>query len=554
MKNKYLSLLALVFLAMACTKPDDILDDFQVHISPTFYSYVVELEIEDLVDPATPISGNVSVSILGEDADLIHNIDGTKDYQVNFGTLQLMIPRNSEPTLGNPINFKVRFQANNYQPTEVSFNINEGDFFQADVARMLNLTTLPSSAGSKSATGGIDPTTNTLAAPLVVNAGSQDSVARIKITIPTDVKFLDADGNEIVAKKGGTGLNVNVLSLSDSSEAAQQAMPNGTGLIQLVDNPNGGVDTLLLEQGGTFNINMDLDGTPVRGFSGGKTSGGVTTRFPVTADAYNAEFDRPYQEGDSISLMSLSEGDGSWANDGRSYVVKKDPVTNELYVDGNIQHLSWWRWYWRWWYRPVYYTRGIGAYFVDANNQPSGFVSGRVTGRLSYFRYGRWRSCYLYIRGNFGPNWASNPRRYYRSTSPYNPAIMYSNFSPSIYNFSVENRGVYRVLKIQAKQQPVSIGYRLFCKGSNTLVDPPAGVRMFYRQSGTGDGWATLYTFTSQNAGIRFTSFPQLQNNTTYDFRAQWGDVTKDTANVQVIDGRIYDVTLPAGACNALGL
>lgn len=554
MKNKYLSLLALVFLAMACTKPDDILDDFQVHISPTFYSYVVELEVEDLVDPTTPISGNINVSILGEDAELIHNIDGTKDYQVNFGTLQLMIPRNSEPTTGNPVKFRVKFEANNYQATEVSFNITEGDYFQADVARMLNLTTLPSSTGSKTATGGIDPTTNTLTQPLVVNAGSQDSVAKIKLTIPTDVKFLDADGNEIVGKKGGTGLNVNVLSLSDSSEAAQQAMPNGTGLIQLVDNPDGGVDTVLMEQGSTFNITMDLDGTPVRGFSGGKTSGGVTTRFPISADAHNLEFDRPYQEGDSISLVSLSEGDDSWANDDKTFVVKKDPVTNELYVDANIEHLSWWRWRWRRWWRPTYYTRGIGAYFVDANNQPSGYISGRVTGRLSYYRYGRWRSCYLYVRGNFGPNWNRNPRRYYRSTSPYNPAVLYSNFSPAVYNFSTEARGYYRVLKIQAKQQPVSIGYRLYCKGSNSLVDPPAGVRMFYRENGSGDAWATLYTFTAQNAGVRYSSFPQLQNNTYYDFRAEWGDVTKDTLNVQVVDGRIYDVTLPSGACSALGL
>jgi hypothetical protein len=300
---------------------------------------------------------------------------------------------------------------------------------------------------------------------------------------------------------------------------------------------------------------MDLDGTPVRGFSGGKTSGGVTTRFPVPADSWNAEFDRAYQEGDSISLMSLSEGDANWSPDARSFVVKKDPVTDELYVDGNITHLSWWRWWWRRWWRPTYYYRGIGAYYVGANGQPDGFVSGRVYGRLSYFRYGRWRSCYLYIRGNFGPNWTRNPRRFWRTTSPYNPAVFsYTTFSPSVYNLSTEVRGNYRVLKIQAKEQPVSIGYRLYCGSSNTLVDPPAGVRMFYRENGSGDAWSTLYTFTSQNQGIRFTSFPQLKDQTFYDFKAQWNDVEQETLNVQVIDGRIYDVTLPNDACSALGI
>jgi len=108
--------------------------------------------------------------------------------------------------------------------------------------------------------------------------------------------------------------------------------------------------------------------------------------------------------------------------------------------------------------------------------------------------------------------------------------------------------------RFQPKATPVSIGYRLFCEGTNTLVDPPAGVKMYFRETGSGDQFSLFYTFTQANAGVRLTSFPQLQNNTAYDFRARFNDVEKDTANVLVVDQRVYDVTLPNAACNSLGL
>tara|TARA_B100001115_G_C15848232_1_gene428874 strand:+ start:4819 stop:6495 length:1677 start_codon:yes stop_codon:yes gene_type:complete len=558
MKNKYLSLLALVLLTFACTKPDDILDDFQVHISPTFYKYVVEIDVEDLTNPGDEITSEINVSLTGPDAAAVYNIDGTKNFKVNFGTLQLMVSKDAEPTPGNPLDFVVRFEANGYKKTDLSFAIAEEDYYVADLARMLNLSTLPNSIGNTSANGGIDPNTNQLAQPLVVKAGSPDSLAKINITIPTDVKFLDADGNEIVGKRGGTGLNVNVLSLSDTSEASQQAYPNGTGLMQLVMN-DGKIDTILLDQTGSYEINMDLDGTPVRGFSGGKTSGGVSTRIPIPADAWNDEFSRAYQEGDSVGMMSLSDGDPSWEIDDRSFLVKKDPGTGELYVEPTLNHLSWWRWRRRRWWRPTYYRHGIGAYYSPGTQANAGAVSGRIRGRFSYYRWGRRYSCYLYIRGNFGPNFRTNPKRYFRTTSPYNPAVFdYTTFSTATYNLTNEAASWFgynfRVLKIEPKVQPPSIGYRLYCGSSNTLVSPPAGVKMYYRKHNSGTPFTHLYTFTNENLGVTYATFPALENNEYYDFQARFNDVQKDTLNVKVVDGRIYDVVLPNRACNALGL
>lgn len=556
-KNKYFSLLGLILLAFACTKPDEILDDFQVHISPSFYKYVVEIDVEDLTDPTKDLPSNITVSITGDDAAAVYNIDGTRDYQVNFGTMQLMIAKGNEPTAGNPLNFIINLEANGYRKTSLPMQIAEEDYFMADVAQMLNLNDLPNSISNSTSNGAIDPTTNQLTQPLVVSTGSPDSLSKIKLVIPADVKFLDADGNEIVGKRGGTGLNVSVLSLSDTSQVAQMAMPNGTGMMQVVET-DGKKDTVIMEQTGSYNITMDLDGVPVRGFSGGKTSGGVATRIPIPAGTYNLEFNRAYQEGDSISLMSLSDGDDAWQLEDRSFVVEKDQTTGDLFVNPTITHLSWYRWRrWRRWWYPTVYRYGLSARYSDQNN-PNGAVSGTIWARYRY-SYSWWwgsRSYYFRLRGNFGPNWRSNPRRFITTRTAWGaPTIYYTTFSPASFNTSYEFENFwgysFRILKIEPKVQPPSIGYELYCKSLNSLVQPPAGVKMYYRRTGT-TSYQHLYTFTQQNLNITYASFPALEAGVRYDFLAQFNDVQKDTTNVLLEDGKIYRVTLPKAACDDL--
>ena len=70
----------------------------------------------------------------------------------------------------------------------------------------------------------------------------------------------------------------------------------------------------------------------------------------------------------------------------------------------------------------------------------------------------------------------------------------------------------------------------------------------------SGTPFTHLYTFTNENLGVTYATFPALENNEYYDFQARFNDVQKDTLNVKVVDGRIYDVVLPNRACNALGL
>lgn len=219
MKNKYLAFLAILGVVFACTKPDDIINDFQVHVTPEFYSYVIQLNVEDLTDPAAELPSDLNVEVAGAGSTGVYYSDGTKNFAVNNGVLQMFIAREFEPSEGTPTEFSVTLTADGYRSNTKRFVVQNEMYSTEATARLLNLNNLPSGVSSKKASGAVDPATNALSQPLSISAASNDSSSSADITIPAGVKFLDADGNIIVGKGGAVDLNVNVLSVSDTSES-----------------------------------------------------------------------------------------------------------------------------------------------------------------------------------------------------------------------------------------------------------------------------------------------------------------------------------------------
>jgi hypothetical protein len=93
----------------------------------------------------------------------------------------------------------------------------------------------------------------------------------------------------------------------------------------------------------------------------------------------------------------------------------------------------------------------------------------------------------------------------------------------------------------------------LYCAGDNTVITPPAGVKMFYREhNGIDPTFNHLYTFTQSNSNQSIGHIYQLEDGKYYDFRALFGDEQIDTANVFVEDNKHYQVILPQDACNEI--
>jgi hypothetical protein len=565
MKYKYLYLFLAAIFAFSCTKPDDILNDFQVHISPTFYKYIVEVEVEDLQDPEAALPNDLTIEITGDDAAAIYNIDGSRNYKVNFGTLQLMVSREMEPTPGSPLNFAIKFSANNYETSIVPIRIEEEDYFLSEQAQLLDLGNLPTGINNNTASGSIAAGTSALTNEISFTAASGDSATSTDITLPAGVTFLDENGNAIVAKRAANaGVNINVVSYSDTSRSAQAAMPLGGGMIQPVeDGTPGSADTILMQSSPDFNLSIDVDGVPVESLGGGKTMSGATARVYLRPGLNNFETGAPFAAGDEVSMLFFNNNVRRWVRvNNLNFTVEALP-NGRLYIDYPItQARGRFRLFHRLGYTPPVLAMRLGAFLTksDGSAEPNGSFTTNMFFSFNKAISGRIHRRYVRLGGRFTGNPLRGTQRRFRVNRIWwdNVTSLNSASDRATYNISVEESQLGTVKRYFTKFQPkataVSIGYRLFCEGSNTLVDPPAGVKMYYRETGSGDQFSLFYTFTQANAGVRLTSFPQLQNNTTYDFRARFNDVEKDTTNVMVVDQRVYDVTLPSGACNSLGL
>jgi hypothetical protein len=341
-------------------------------------------------------------------------------------------------------------------------------------------------------------------------------------------------------------------------------MPLGGGMIQPVeDGTPGTADTILMQPSPAFSLSIDVDGVPVETLGGGKTLSGATARIYLRPGLNNYETGAPFAAGDEISMLWFNTRLRRWVRvNSLNFTVGALP-NGRLYVDFPItQARGRFRLFHRLGYTPPVLRTRLGAFLTKSDGSPE--PNGSFTSNM-YFSFNKTVSGFVdrrYIRlaGRFTGNPLRGAWRRFNVNRVWwdNVTVLTSTSDRATYNISVEESQLGFLKRYFARFQPkataVNIGYRLFCEGSNTLVDPPAGVKMYFRETGSGDQYSLFYTFTQANAGVRLTSFPQLQNNTAYDFRARFNDVEKDTANVLVVDQRVYDVTLPNAACNSLGL
>ncbi len=557
MKKIAFAIVAL-FAMGSCTSPEDIIDDFQIHVTPTFYKYVVEMDVFDLNDPNTEFTGNLNITVSGKDSEGVYNIDGTKNFKLYYGTLQLMIRNGMEPTANNPLRFTVHFEGSGYVSQSVPIRIQEEEYYLEKNVPLLNLNNLPNTVAVKEKTQAVDPSTGRLTAPLVISTGSPDSTSRVQLTIPETINFLDKDGN-VIMPTAGQSLKASIIALSDTSQTAQQAMPNGGGMVQPMK-VDGQIEQVIFDPSATFNINMTIGNTQVTQFSDSSASGGIKARIPLPAGMYNMEKDRAYQAGDSISLASFSEGDSAWKAEDDIYLVKLDQASGDLFAEPIIKHLSWWRFrycyhYW-FWSRPTPKRYIFTGHLHQANGEGVNATVGIRTSEgwysTTYFTYGNFSN-----KGVFkNPYYAMTS--YSRNTKSLSPGsrVYYGPAGVNLAQVEQYSFAGYTVFdaRLESTSQPPTIGYKLYCSSSNSVVTPPPGAKIYYKKNGTNDPFRHLHTVTQNNQLVSQQKMYELEDGVRYDFMARFNEFEVDTANVLVEDGKIYQLTIPQSACSALGL
>lgn len=528
----YLTAAALL-IAMACSNP---IDDIVLSINPTFYKYVVEIELEDVTGAALDPNATYTVEVTG-DVDEVYNLDATKNYEVNFGRAQFLLSKAGEPTAGNPVNFTVKVASNTYREINVPVSVGVEDFYLLTRGPLLNDANPPS--GITTGTGNGDAGSGTLPAPVTVTSTSANGSSDMELTVPAGVTFADANGTALSG-----ALEVAVSSISDTNQAAQTAFEALTPRVVMI---NGVADTVEPDGAPTFEINMTVGGAQVSTFG----SGAVTTRVDLPAGFFNPETSAPYVAGDSVDMISYTDGDASWEQE-PSLVVQQD--AQGLYIAPELTHLSWRK------LRRRGSSPRIKARF--GLKTTSGAVTAGARIKFTMTRYGRSSRGIL---NNFGITISSSGYRalgnaYFGKGVDPN-SIQVTDFIKTGEMASWTENGPFfnidgNLVEINYDLSPpvapaTSVTFSLICP-SATVNTPPAGVKLYFRPTDPSNTteYTLLYTFLGSENSLTST---QLTDGATYDFRALYNDKQIDDTYT-INNGQHYNLTLPPEACSEIGL
>ncbi len=547
-KHIFYYFLAAGLLLNSCANP---LDDFVLAVNPTFYKYVINLETVDLLNPDVDVANSdITIEITGPDAAKIYSIDGTKNFKANFGAIELITDKKSEPTAGAPLRFTVNIASNKFKSQNINMVVNEGEFYIAQPVFLLDMSNAPAGTIDVVKTSGTLQANGQLAQPLVLNTdGATGNTSQMTMTIPNDITFLGESGQTL----SGGSLAVEVIGLSDTTELAQLAMPNNTGSMQRVE-INGEVSDFMFDEGPTFEINMNVGGEKVKGFTGN----GVQLNIPLPDHMYNWDENREYQAGDFVGFYSFSDKDSTWKSEDDVLV---ELVNNQLVINPNITHLSNYR-------ADNKSQRKIQRFLKKLKKLPNNRT--RPTRVISLAR--------KLVRLN-----PKTAKRYNRLVIiKFNPIFFERKLVTSrgflinrLSNSSTASRITRLMSRRLTSNNPIitvtptptgdieidemddpnalNLGYKLYCKGSNAIVTPPAGVKIMYKAAGSNEGYSLLHTFTGGGEGSdKLQKMGGVENNKNYDFRALFESYQVDTNNVQVIDNKFYEITLPTAACDKL--
>lgn len=328
-----LVLLAVLFLLInnfwACNDP---LDGVVLPISLNIYNNTVALQFVN-ANPESSDIPEVSIQVLGKDADKVVNISGGDDFTVINGIVSLAIESDRIPSSTNPIQIEIIAKADGYLTAYKTVMLFEGSHEQITL-NMLQFSNLPEGVSMTqvsfdlNAQGAVSQQI-AVETPLV---GEKTEKGYFKIEKGTIL--YDQNGNVATGK-----VMANFLHLDNQSEAARHAFPGGFFVIGAEDVNGNEVEPSAFYTAGLVCLTLEVPTGFVKTFSQP-----IELKIDVNENTENAdEGFRSVQEGDKIPVWSLDE-QGKWTLEGNTTINRNSEGV--LQASFQAPHLSDWNFDW----------------------------------------------------------------------------------------------------------------------------------------------------------------------------------------------------------------
>ncbi len=531
-----------VILLFSCKDPTK---DVILHLSPDFYDYALSIQINSLVDPAQSIDYDGVYTIAGENASHIYSIEGAKTFRFNNGQSALMIDRlNLSPEKGDPVQFEVLIDVPGYRKKTHRIEVLWGEFYSEETIYLLPEDTNIEGFGFQETSSNLEAN-GTLEEPLIIDFESNTTVEPNRFTLELDsgVSFYDRQGNQLIGAK----VDLDIVGYDAYSDNSTLSLP-GSSLIQMVE-LDGVVQKSYIGAMPRVHINLSVAGQEVKSIAGGK----MKTRISLQR-AFNTSTRAAYVEGDSLDIASFDEQDQYWKIIGKT-IVKSDSNQNtyfETELDNFSQKIP---------SRfskqqvPVHINMVASGHIITKTDYRANSFDGIQTKLLHStsnlkFDLRMDPALVLYAR--------AEPERFILECSTGSGTFSSLNdpsTGKSIQTYWSDGSDTITAV-LQRNPNSFVAYYTAFCEDQpRVLVYPPAGTKVFVKESGTVDyPLAPVHIVTEENKNnLRFET-PVIEDGKLYDVKISYsGNDLAERFAIRAVYGDTIDVEIPSEDCAAAG-
>jgi hypothetical protein len=331
MKNKLFKLGAIVssfllavILVYSCSR-EELTQDLNLYVGNDFLVNPLTVQIADAND-VNKIPTDAIITVDGPDKDKVFTLLGEKELIPVSGILGIAVKKSDTPSETNPLEFSLTISAPNYLTKTINFRLKNTEAQLADV-ELVNVNTPPAGLSiaentfNTTAEAGVDKEIK-FASPL-----SNGKTELSQIIIKPETKMLTKEGEVVDGAVESMLIHSNAKSIQSVSE-----LPGWATAVK-VQKTDGQLVENVIEPVGFFELSMHTDNAKVEKFSTPLES--ISYIDPNT---YNPIEGRKIQFGDKLSVLSLSEGNDYWQEEGAAVV--QQAANGKLKLTFNLTHLS----------------------------------------------------------------------------------------------------------------------------------------------------------------------------------------------------------------------